>query len=104
MIDRLFPSTDDFFPCRNDPDYHGNVRYYLERAQKVHAISPTDDEAMLEHILEILAEIGPAKVMCATIWNAFRRSVPVSKKDDEAMIEHILEILAEIGPAKVQQR
>jgi hypothetical protein len=29
---------------------------------KVHAISPTDDEAMLEHILEILAEIGSAKV------------------------------------------
>ncbi len=60
-IDRLFPSN-DAFPCRNDPDYHGNVRYYLERAQKVHAISQTDDEAMLEHILEILAEIGPAKV------------------------------------------
>jgi hypothetical protein len=34
------------------------VRYYLENAQKVHAISPTDDEAMLKHILEILAEIG----------------------------------------------
>jgi hypothetical protein len=28
----------------------------------VHAISPTDDEAMFEHILEILAEIGGAKV------------------------------------------
>jgi hypothetical protein len=45
------------------------MRYYLERAQKVHAISPTDDKAMLEHILENLLEIGPAKVMYATIWN-----------------------------------
>jgi hypothetical protein len=57
-----FSFNDELFPSRNDPDYHGNVRYYLERAQKVHAVSPTDDEAMLEHILEILAEIGPAKV------------------------------------------
>jgi hypothetical protein len=47
--------------CRNDPDYHGNVRHYLARAKKVHALSPTDDEAMLEHIEEILAEIGPQK-------------------------------------------
>ncbi len=43
------------------------MRYNLELAQKVHAISPTDDEAMLEHIHEILAEIGPPKVMFATI-------------------------------------
>jgi len=44
---------------RSDPDYHGNVRYYLDRAKQVNTVNPTDDEAMLEHIDEILAEIGP---------------------------------------------
>jgi len=43
---------------RNDPDFHGNVRHYLKRAQQVHVMSPTDDEAMMEHIKELLAEVG----------------------------------------------
>ena len=28
------------------------------RAQQVHVMSPTDDEAMMEHIKELLAEVG----------------------------------------------
>merc|ERR1711978_258800 len=43
---------------RDDPDFHGNVRHYLKRAQQVHVMSPTDDEAMMEHIKELLAEGG----------------------------------------------
>merc|ERR1712198_336430 len=43
---------------RNDPDFHGNVRHYLKRAQQVHVMSPNDDEAMMEHIKELLAEVG----------------------------------------------
>merc|ERR1712032_1602627 len=43
---------------RNDPDFHGNVRHYLKRAQQVHVMSPTDDEAMMEHIKELLTEVG----------------------------------------------
>jgi len=43
---------------RDDPDYHGNVRHYLTRARQVHVMNPTDDEAMVEHIAELLAEVG----------------------------------------------
>jgi len=44
---------------REDPDYHGNVRHYLSRAKQVHSMNPTDDTGMLEHIEELLAEVGP---------------------------------------------
>jgi len=47
---------------RNDPDFHGNVRHYLKRAQQVHVMSPTDDEAMMEHIKELLTEVGEEEV------------------------------------------
>merc|ERR1712037_306242 len=47
---------------RNDPDFHGNGRHYLKRAQQVHVMSPTDDEAMMEHIKELLAEVGEEDV------------------------------------------
>ncbi len=76
------------------------MRYYLERAQKVHAISPTDDEAMLEHILEILAEIGPAKVMYATIWKALSRSMPLARQ----MIRPCSSIYFSFSPRLVPQR
>jgi len=44
---------------REDPDYHGNVRHYLNKAKQVHSMNPTDDTGMLEHIDELLAEVGP---------------------------------------------
>ena len=43
---------------REDPDYWGNVRHYLTRAKQVHVMNPTDDEDMVKHIDEILAEVG----------------------------------------------
>jgi len=43
---------------RNDPDYHGNVRHYLRRAKQVHTMNPTDDEDMVQHIEELLSEVG----------------------------------------------
>lgn len=43
---------------RNDPDYHGNVRHYLTKARQVHVMNPTDDTAMVEHIAELLQEVG----------------------------------------------
>jgi len=43
---------------REDQDYWGNVRHYLNRAKQVHVMSPTDDEEMIKHIEEILAEVG----------------------------------------------
>merc|ERR1712198_596138 len=43
---------------REDQDYWGNVRHYLSRAKQVHVMNPTDDEEMIKHIEEILAEVG----------------------------------------------
>ena len=43
---------------REDPDYWGNVRHYLTRAKEVQAKNPTDDQEMISHIEEILAEVG----------------------------------------------
>jgi len=43
---------------REDQDYWGNVRHYLKKAQQVHVMNPTDDDAMVQHISEILAEVG----------------------------------------------
>lgn len=43
---------------REDPDYWGNVRHYLTRAKQVQAKNPTDDQEMINHIEEILAELG----------------------------------------------
>jgi len=43
---------------REDPDYWGNVRHYLTKAKQVQVMNPTDDEDMVKHIDEILAEVG----------------------------------------------
>ena len=43
---------------KDDPDYWGNVRHYLGKAKQVHVMNPTDDEEMIKHIDEILAEVG----------------------------------------------
>jgi len=43
---------------REDQDYWGNVRHYLKKAQQVQVMNPTDDDAMIQHITEILGEIG----------------------------------------------
>jgi len=43
---------------RNDKDYWGNVRHYLGRAKQVQVMNPTDDDQMVQHVEEILAEVG----------------------------------------------
>ena len=47
---------------REDSDYWGNVRHYLTKAKQVHVMNPTDDEDMIKHIDEILAEVGTENV------------------------------------------
>ena len=56
----------DFEAKENDEEakeaaegYKGNARYYLSKALKVHAKSPTDDKDMIGHIKELLEEVGP---------------------------------------------
>merc|ERR1719322_1053284 len=41
--------------------YDGNVRFYLGKAKEVHKKNPTDDTDMVQHIDEILAEVGPGE-------------------------------------------
>ncbi|XP_069160374.1 uncharacterized protein [Procambarus clarkii] len=36
-----------------------SARYYLRRALKVHAAAPCDDEQLVEHLKELLQELGP---------------------------------------------
>ena len=43
---------------REDRDYWGNVRHYLGKAKQAHTQQPTDDEEMVKHIDELLAEVG----------------------------------------------
>lgn len=43
---------------REDTDYWGNVRHYLNKARQAHTQQPTDDEEMVKHIDELLAEVG----------------------------------------------
>ena len=37
----------------------GNARYYLSKAKEVHQKNPTKDKEMINHISELLNEIGP---------------------------------------------
>jgi len=43
---------------REDQDYWGNVRHYLGKAKQVQVMNPTDDDQMIQHIEELLVEVG----------------------------------------------
>ena len=42
-----------------DNIFIGNTRYYLSKAKEVHTKNPTKDKEMMNHINELLNEIGP---------------------------------------------
>ena len=42
-----------------DDMFLGNARYYLSKAKEVHQKNPTKDKEMINHISELLNEIGP---------------------------------------------
>ena len=42
-----------------DNIFIGNARYYLSKAREVHTKNPTKDKEMINHINELLNEIGP---------------------------------------------
>ena len=42
-----------------DNIFIGNTRYYLSKAKEVHTKNPTKDKEMINHINELLNEIGP---------------------------------------------
>ena len=44
---------------RDDEDYTGNSRFYLNKAKQVQGKNPIDDEEMVQHIDELLEELGP---------------------------------------------
>lgn len=39
--------------------YNSNARFYLKRSKKVNTMNPTGDKEMVQHINEILEELGP---------------------------------------------
>merc|ERR1712127_434618 len=83
---------------RDDPDYHGNVRHYLQKARQVHVMSPTDDEEMVAHIDEILAEVaeeaptpGPEDALEYTEENPERAEAIAEILDNEEDPEEAME-------------
>jgi len=48
----------NFLRTKCEPEYAGNARYYLNRAKEVNQVAPTDDDPMVEHINELLTELG----------------------------------------------
>jgi len=42
-----------------DDLYMGNARYYLTKAKEVHVKNPTQDKEMINHIKDLLNELGP---------------------------------------------
>jgi len=73
---------------RNDPDYHGNVRHYLTRARQVNVMNPTDDEAMVQHIEEILAEVGEESIATTSVEDTLEYT-----EENSERAERIAEIL-----------
>jgi len=51
----------NFLRSRTDADYEGNARFYLKKAKEVNVVAPTDDNSMVQHIDELLAELGDPK-------------------------------------------
>ena len=47
---------------RTESEYAGNARFYLNKARQVNTVAPTDDTAMVEHIQELLQELGDIQV------------------------------------------
>nr|ACO11055.1 TPR repeat-containing protein YDR161W [Caligus rogercresseyi] len=43
----------------SEEEYKENARYYLKKAKEVHASNPTSDTALMEHVEELLNELGP---------------------------------------------
>eukprot|EP00092_Neocalanus_flemingeri_P029936 GFUD01032502.1.p1 GENE.GFUD01032502.1~~GFUD01032502.1.p1 ORF type:complete len:362 (+),score=138.10 GFUD01032502.1:53-1138(+) len=72
---------------REDQDYWGNVRHYLGKAKQVQVMNPTDDDQMVQHIEEILAEVGEDEDQ-----NETREDFTLNEGDQEKA-EHIANIL-----------
>jgi len=55
----------NFLRSRSEVEYEGNARFYLHKASRVNTINPTDDTGILDHIKELLAELGDEKTETA---------------------------------------
>jgi len=73
---------------KNDEDSVGNVRFYLGKAKQVHVMNPTDDDAMVDHIEEILAEVGPGEDSVES-----GTALPDILEQDELTVDRVADIL-----------
>jgi len=48
----------NFLRCKTEPDYAGNARFYLKKAEQVNKKYPSEDEDLIEHIKSLLDELG----------------------------------------------
>jgi len=51
----------NYLRSRSEVEYEGNARFYLNKAARVHTVNPTDDQGVLDHIKELLTELGDEK-------------------------------------------
>ena len=84
---------------REDSDYWGNVRHYLTRAKQVQVRNPTDDQEMINHIEEILAQVGEEENQDN---DETREGIDLNDEDQEKL-EKVANILdKEFDPGRVE--
>jgi len=76
---------------RGEEEYTGNARFYLNKAKQVHVVKPTDDDEMMEHVEEILAELGKCEVVEEDVVSGGLANI--GDNDGEMSADRIADIL-----------
>ena len=81
---------------RKEEEYLGNARFYLNKAKQVHAINPSDDDALVGHIEELLVEIGPGEEEEGEGQGADPSVLNLPSQED-VLVDRVAEILDQEG-------
>jgi len=74
----------NFLRCKTEPDYTGNARFYLKKAEQVNKKYPSDDEDLIEHIKSLLDELGEDDATDTVTEESKEEMKKLLKADDEA--------------------
>eukprot|EP00088_Acartia_fossae_P016031 TRINITY_DN18933_c0_g1_i1.p1 TRINITY_DN18933_c0_g1~~TRINITY_DN18933_c0_g1_i1.p1 ORF type:complete len:364 (-),score=90.15 TRINITY_DN18933_c0_g1_i1:36-1127(-) len=77
----------NYLRSRTEPDYCGNSKFYLEKAVAVNQANPTDDQAMVEHIKELLSELQNVKDDSEGAENAVSKETELLEKEADDVAE-----------------
>ena len=69
------------------------TRFYLNKAKQVHVVKPTDDDEMMEHVEELLAELGKSEVVEEEVVSSGGGLANICDNDGEMSADRIAEIL-----------